>query len=141
MKRIVTLSLLFVAFSASTSIANSPCGIRPPKETPESALASLATVNQADAEKAALAGFANFAVAATVAESELEVERGCLVYSFDVQVAGKKGVEEVLVDAGTGKVLSREHETSKQEAAEARHEAKKAAAAKAKTPTPPPAAH
>ncbi len=129
MKRIVTLALLFVAFSASISAAKSPCGIRPPKDTPKSALAGLATVKEADAEKAALAGFANFPGTATVAESELEVERGCLVYSFDVQVAGQKGAEEVLVDAGSGKILSRKQEPSKQEAA------------KAKTPTPPPAAH
>ena len=136
MNRLVTLSLLFICLSVSAAAAKTPCSIHPPKDTPESALAGLAKVNKAEAEKAALAGFANFATSATVAESELEVEDNCLVYSFDVRVAGHKGVEEVLVDAGTGKVLSRKHETSKQEAAEARREAKEAAAVKAKTQTP-----
>lgn len=141
MNRLIILSFLFVAFSASNSMAKSSCGIQPPKNTPESALSGLATVKEADAEKTALAGFSSFAGAATVANKELEVEHGCLVYSFDVQIAGHKGFEEVHVDAGTGKVLSRKHETSKQEAAEAKHEAKEAAADKAKTPTSPPAAH
>jgi hypothetical protein len=85
-------------------------------------------VSQADAEKAALAGFANFASPATIAKSELEIEQSCLVYSFDVQIAGEKGFEEVHVDAGTGKVLSRKHETSRHEAAESKQEAKEAAA-------------
>ena len=40
----------------------------------------------------------------------------CLL--FDIRVSGKKGVEEVRVDAGTGKILSHKHETQKQEAAE-----------------------
>ena len=74
----------------------------------------------------ALAGFADFAATATVSESELEVEHGCLVYSFDIRVTGQKGVEEVLVDAGTGKVLTRGHETSSQEAKEAKAEAEEA---------------
>jgi uncharacterized membrane protein YkoI len=48
-------------------------------------------------------------------ERELEVEHGCLVYSFDIKVAGKDGTEEVLIDARTGQVLSHEHESTKQE--------------------------
>jgi hypothetical protein len=36
--------------------------------------------------------------------------------------------------------LSRKHETTRQEAAEMKHEAKEAAAEKARTPTAPPAA-
>lgn len=139
MKRLFAYSLLFVGLSVSTATAKSSCTIRPPKNTAESALAGLAKVSKADAEKAALAGFANFEASATVAESELEVERGCLVYSLDVRVSGRQGVEEVHVDAGTGKVLSREHETSKREAAEARHEAKEAAAVEANTHNAAPA--
>jgi hypothetical protein len=44
--------------------------------------------------------------------------RGCLVYSFDIRVSGKSGIDEVMVDPGTGKVLSHTHETPRQEAAE-----------------------
>jgi len=53
-----------------------------------------------------------------ITEAELELERGCLVYSFDVHAAGHKGVTEIVVDAGTGKVLSRMDESKAQEAAE-----------------------
>jgi len=53
-----------------------------------------------------------------VKESELEVEDGCLVYSFDIRVEGEKGVREVLVDAGDGKILKTEREDESQEAKE-----------------------
>ena len=53
-----------------------------------------------------------------MSKGELEVEDGCLVYSFDIKVAGKSGAEEVMVDAGNGKVLSRKHESAMKEAAE-----------------------
>ena len=55
---------------------------------------------------------------ATVKEAELEAEHGCLVYSFDIGVAGRTGIQEVQVDAGNGKVLSSKHESPKAEAAE-----------------------
>ena len=48
----------------------------------------------------------------------LEVEEGCLVYSYDIKVPGKSGVDEVIVDAGTGAVLKVEHESAVKEAAE-----------------------
>src|SRR6478736_4528118 len=50
--------------------------------------------------------------------SELEREGGKLVYSFDIKVAGKKGVDEVLVDAITGRIVAVEHESAAAEAAE-----------------------
>ena len=43
---------------------------------------------------------------------ELERETGKLVYSYDLKVAGKSGMEEVNVSAMTGKVLAREHESA-----------------------------
>jgi hypothetical protein len=45
-----------------------------------------------------------------VTEAEIEIEHGKLVYSFDLAVPGRSGVEEVLVDARTGTVVSVEHE-------------------------------
>jgi hypothetical protein len=50
--------------------------------------------------------------------SELEIEHGCLVYSFDIKVIGRRGVEEVFVDAGDGNALSHLRETARQEALE-----------------------
>lgn len=41
-----------------------------------------------------------------IKSAELEVEDGRLVYSFDLSLPGVEGIEEVLVDAGTGRVIS-----------------------------------
>lgn len=60
-----------------------------------------------------------------VRKSELERENGKLVYSFDIKVAGKTGIEEVNVDAITGAVVSHEHESLKTEKKEEKAEAKK----------------
>jgi uncharacterized membrane protein YkoI len=46
----------------------------------------------------------------TIVGAELESEHGCLIWSFDVRIAGKSGVQEVHVDAGNGNVLSVKHE-------------------------------
>lgn len=126
MTRTFVLCFFIVVSSAWVASAEMPCTIHPPKNAPDSELTRLAKVSAADAEKAALSGFSNFASQATIASAELEVERGCLLYSLDVRVAGQKGVEEVLVDAGTGKVLSRRHETSRHEAVESKREAERA---------------
>ncbi|HEY7395181.1 MAG TPA: PepSY domain-containing protein [Gemmatimonadaceae bacterium] len=61
---------------------------------------------------------------------ELEKEGGKLLYSYDIKVAGKTGVEEVHVDAMTGKLLSNEHESPADEKAEKAKEAKAATPAK-----------
>ena len=42
--------------------------------------------------------------------AELEEEGGLLIYSYDVKVGNKEGVEEVHVNALTGQVVSVEHE-------------------------------
>ncbi len=79
-------------------------------------LTQMAKVSMVDAEKTALAAIE--AKDKLVTSREIEVEHGYLVYSFDIQVAGKPGVEEVQVDAGNGKVLAREHESARSEARE-----------------------
>ena len=53
-----------------------------------------------------------------VQEGELEKEHGRLVYSFDLLVPHRKGVQEVQVDARSGKVVSVKHESSAAEAKE-----------------------
>jgi hypothetical protein len=114
MHRLVILVLLLVPLSGSAAAL--PCSISPAQDTPASALPSLATVSPADAQHAALARIK--AASPQVAHGELEIEQGCLVYSFDIRIAGKRGVEEIMVDAGTGKILSHKHESPKEEAAE-----------------------
>jgi len=55
-----------------------------------------------------------------IVKHELEQEEGKLVYSFDIRVPGKSGVEEVMVDANTGEVVSQTHETAAKERQEAK---------------------
>jgi uncharacterized membrane protein YkoI len=50
--------------------------------------------------------------------AELENEHHRLVWSFDIKVPGKSGVEEVQVSAVTGKVVAHEHESPAKQAAE-----------------------
>ncbi|MEP6591196.1 MAG: hypothetical protein ABJC19_08425, partial [Gemmatimonadota bacterium] len=58
----------------------------------------------------------------------LEREKGKLIWSYDIAVAGKSGIEEVAIDAVTGAMLSKEHETPKDEKKEAAEDAAKAKA-------------
>ena len=62
---------------------------------------------------------------------ELEVENGKLMYSYDMKTAGKSGIDEVNVDARSGKIIGFAHESPATEKKEAADEAK---AAKAKKP-------
>ncbi len=66
-----------------------------------------------------------------IESAEIEEEDGKLLYSFDIKIPGKSGIEEVAVDANTGKVLNVEHETPKAQAKEAADDKAKAAKAKA----------
>ena len=62
---------------------------------------------------------------ATVASAEIEREHGRLIWSFDMKTAGKAGIDEVNVNALTGKVVGKmQHETPKTEKKEAKQEAK-----------------
>jgi len=112
-----------IALSAAmVSATGMPCSIHPTKGTPSREVPGLAKVTRAQAEHAALSSIGAPA-GAVVREGGLEVERGCLVYSFDIGLPGKSGIEEVMVDAGTGTTLSHTHETPRQEASERAHDA------------------
>ena len=111
-------SLAMLAFAGATLLAAGlPCSIHAKKGAKKDELAAMAKVSQDDAQKAALASLKDSSKA-TVKEAELEAEHGCLVYSFDIAIDGKTGVQEVQVDAGNGKVLSSKHESPKAEATE-----------------------
>ena len=60
----------------------------------------------------------------TVKSSELEREHGKLIYSFDITVPGKTGIDEVNVNAIDGSVVAKAHESPKTEKKEAAKEAK-----------------
>ena len=57
-----------------------------------------------------------------ITKAEIEREANKLVYSFEIQVTGKSGIEEVLVDARTGAVVSVAHERPEDVAREAAQE-------------------
>jgi hypothetical protein len=59
-----------------------------------------------------------------IKSSELEREKGKLIYSFDIRPAKGTGIDEVQIDAITGEVVSVQHETPASEAAEKRAERK-----------------
>ncbi len=68
---------------------------------------------------------------ATMNAAEIEEENGKLIYSFDFKTAGKSGIDEVNVDAMTGKLVGKvEHESPSDEKKEAAQEAAKAPAKK-----------
>ena len=112
----ISLSTFALIGPFSTSAAGLPCSTHLKNDTPASSLPALANVSMADARKTALRTVK--APVGTVANGELEIEHSCLIYSFDIRIPGKQGIEEIMVDAGTGKVLSRKHESPKQEALE-----------------------
>ena len=100
--------LLFLAAPLAT--AQKPeCSIRPPKNTDHAELRRMAKISSKDAEARAVLSVAPNKVNA-VMSSDVEVVNGCLAYPFDLRFANKGGVEEVIVDAGDGKILSSEYE-------------------------------
>lgn len=92
------------------------------------ALVKEAKVGESDAAKTAQAKLPNGRIEAV----ELEREGGKLIYSYEIKVPGRSGIEEVNVDAISGAVVSTEHETPKTERKEAKQEKKEAAAKKPK---------
>lgn len=90
-------------------------------------------VRQAKITEAAAAATAQARVPkGTIQSVELEKEKGRLIYSYDIKTAGKRGIDEVNVDATTGKIVAFAHETPADEKKEAAEDAK--AAKKVKKP-------
>lgn len=101
------------------------------------------------APEAALATASAKVPGTTLRGAEIEKEDGKLLYVFSFTKPGRKGEEEVLVDALTGALHKVEHESAEDEAREAAEDAAKAkagkpatganrAAAKPTTPAKPP---
>jgi len=111
----IALSGLVITASAAQAQASYK------RELPDS-LKGKAKIAEETAAKTALARVPK----GEIASVELERENGKLLYSYDIKVPGKKGVEEVQVDAVTGKFLSKEHESPAAEKKEAAAEAKSA---------------
>lgn len=126
-------ALAVVAGATTLSAQVSPMGKPMHEEKP--GLLAKATITPDAARKLAMGRVPN----SQISKEELEMEGGKLVYSFDLMVTGKSGIEEVLIDAKSGKVISQEHESAKQVEAERAKEAreqqaKPAGAGKRKVP-------
>jgi uncharacterized membrane protein YkoI len=104
------------------AVGDERCSIHPPQDMSEAQLSGLAKLTKAEAEKLAMAQLGSTHSVST-SSAELESEHGCLIWSFDFRVAGRSGVQEIQIDAGNGKVLSRKHESARTEAAETSNEA------------------
>lgn len=96
------------------------------KEESQAALQKEAKISEATARATALKEVPN----GTVKSEEIERENGKLIYSYDISVAGKSGIEEVNVNALTGAVVAKSHESPKAEQKEAAREAKEKSAKK-----------
>lgn len=72
----------------------------------QAALMKDATVDEATARRTALAEVPG----GKVTKVYLEMEDNLLIWSLDITVAGKEGLEEIHVDAKTGKMVKHEHE-------------------------------
>ena len=90
------------------------------KADSQASLKKEAKIPEATARATALKEVPN----GTVKSVELEREGGKLIYSYDITVPGKAGIDEVNVNAIDGTVVARQHETPKAEKAEAVKEAK-----------------
>jgi len=110
-KSIFLLALALPAIAAAKDLG---CSIKATQF--DAKTQALAKVTEPDARKTALGAVG--AAGASVASGGLEVEEGCLLYTYDIKVPKRKGVEEIVIDAGTGKVLAVQHESAAKEAAE-----------------------
>ena len=109
--KILALAAAAVLVSVVASAGDQPCSIHAKKSMSKTELTAMAKWTQADALTAALKSLNTTPDKATVQKSELEVEDGCLVYSFDIAVGGEsKGKHEIEVDAGNGRILSTDHD-------------------------------
>lgn len=77
-----------------------------PKADIPANLRRQAKISEATARASAVARIPN----GTVQAAELEREDGKLLYSYDIKVPGKSGIQEVQVNAIDGSVIGVEHE-------------------------------
>lgn len=81
----------------------------------EAELVKQATITKSQAEKIALAK----APQGRVQSAEIENEKGHLVWSFDIATPGTRDITEILVDAKSGRIISQQTETARDQAKEA----------------------
>ena len=112
------IPLAAMMLSAASAVAQGPTHHK--KVETQSELKKEAKMTMADARAMAL----KTVPGATIQAGEIEREGGKLIYSFDMKVPGKSGIDEVNIDAMTKQLVSHQHETPKAERAEAKADAK-----------------
>lgn len=128
-RNMMLVALAAMTLSAAPAFAQAE-GTKPAaKQETQAQLKAETKVSMADAKKTALTQVPKGRVKA----SELEREKGKLLYSFDIATKGNSGIDEVQVDAITGALIGGVvHENAAAEKKEAAAEKKEAAAGKAK---------
>jgi uncharacterized membrane protein YkoI len=91
---------------AAVALALGIAGTAVAKSNIHEDLSKLAKISEPEARKIALAR-----ISGEVKSEELEREHGRIVYSYDIKQTDKPGVEEVQVDAVSGKIVSVKHES------------------------------
>jgi uncharacterized membrane protein YkoI len=86
------------------------------------------------AESAAAATAQQRVPKGTIQGVELERENGKLIFSYDIKTPGKSGIDEVNVDAISGKIIGVSHESAATEKKEADAEAKRSKKSAVKKP-------
>ena len=132
MQKITRAALAFIVVAGSSAGAQAAHKVAAPaqhkKVETQAELQKEAKMTMADARAMAQ----KTVPTGKIASGEIEREGGKLIYSFDMKVPGKSGIDEVNIDAMTGTLISNQHETPKDEKAEAKADAKAAKAAKHK---------
>jgi uncharacterized membrane protein YkoI len=105
---------------ATQSMSTAKRHTKTKKAESQASLQKQAKVSEETARATALKSVPN----GTVKSSELEREHGKLIYSYDITVPGKTGIDEVNVNAIDGTVVGKQHESPKTEKKEAVQEAK-----------------
>ena len=100
----LTLGIVF-GFAVATS-AGQPSEVE---------LMKRAKITKAEAEHIALAKVPH----GSIKSAEIENEKGHLVWSFDIARPGTHDITEILVDAKTGKIISTQTESPRDQAKEA----------------------
>ncbi|MFN8669258.1 MAG: PepSY domain-containing protein [Gemmatimonadaceae bacterium] len=108
-----TLSLFAVAAASLLVASVAPAQALKVKEEKPGLLAKAKV-----APEAALATAQGAVPKGTLAAAEIEREDGRLVFVFTFKTEGKRGEDEVLIDALTGKLVKTEHESPEDEARE-----------------------
>ena len=124
----ITRFIPLAALALTATVAGAQGTTQHKKAETQAELQKEAHMTMADARAMALRTVPN----STIQAGEIEREGGKLIYSFDMKVKGKSGIDEVNIDAMTGKLVSNQHETPKAERAEAQADAKAAKAARTK---------